>query len=347
MSGGIDQSESQLASRDGELRPTVVAASLSTVPPRLSVIALVGHMVGANLASMVLSLVGGFLQARLLAPAILGLFNGIGLALRYAPFLQLGVLDGLYRELPYHIGRGDRQRAEALASVAQGWALIVGSVYAIALLGVGGWHLAHGRSWMAAGWSSNAILALVFYYKTYYLQLTYRTAQDFSRLALVAVVESMASVVLLILVAWLNFYGLCLRALLVGALGTGMLFLWRPIRVRPTWNVGHLKHLLLVGLPIFSVGQTYSWWSVLDSTLVLKFAGLEGMGLYAMVTMANAAIEFIPSASSQVLYPRMAEEYGKALSVSKVVRIALRPMILTTIALAPVVAVAWGLAGPF
>ena len=311
-----------------------------------SLVTLVGHLVGGNMVSMVLRMAAGMLQGRLVMPATLGLFTGIGLSLRYAPFLQLGILDGLYRELPYHIGRGDRPRAEALASAAQAWALTVGSLYALVLLVIGAWNLAHGRGWMAAGWFTNAMLAVVFYYKTYYLQLTYRTAHDFSRLALMNVVESVGSLLLLALVAWLNFYGLCLRALLTGALGTALLFVWRPIRVRPTWNFADLKHLLKIGLPIFGVGQLYAWWSVLNSTLVLKFAGVEGMGLYAMVMMANTAIDFIPSAVNQVVQPRMAERYGQTHRVGDLLRISWKPMVLTATGLVPVVAVAWWLVPP-
>lgn len=324
-----------------EPKPTAAAA-----PGKRPLIRLVSHLVGGNMASMALRMAAGVLQGRLVAPATLGLFTGIGLSLRYAPFLQLGILDGLYRELPYHIGRGDRPRAEALASAAQAWALAVGSLYALVLLAVGAWNLAQGRAWMAAGWFTNAVLAVVFYYKTYYLQLTYRTAHDFSRLALVNVAESVGSLLLLALVAWLNFYGLCLRALLAGALGTALLFVWRPIRVRPAWNAAHLKHLLKIGLPIFGVGQLYAWWSVLNSTLVLKFAGIEGMGLYAMVMMANTAIEFIPAAVNQVVHPRMAERYGQAHRVGDLLRISWKPMVLTAVGLVPIVAAAWWLMPP-
>lgn len=333
--------EAELASA-----PKPAAPVAPTAPKKRPLVYLVSHLVGGNMASMALRMITGVLQGRLVAPATLGLFTGIGLSLRYAPFLQLGILDGLYRELPYHMGRGDRARAESLASAAQAWALAVGGLYAAVLLAIGVWNLARGNPWMAAGWLTNAVLAVVFYYKTYYLQLTFRTAHDFSRLALVNVVESVGSLLLLALVAWLNFYGLCLRALLAGALGTALLFAWRPIRVGPAWNFGHLKHLLKIGLPIFGVGQLYAWWSVLNSTLVLKYAGVEGMGLYSMVMMANTAIEFIPSAVNQVVYPRMAEQYGKARRVGDIVRISWKPMVLTALGLLPVIAVAWWLIPP-
>ncbi len=330
------------ASADGSVPPPARAAPSA----KRSMAKLVGHLVGGNLASMVLRLVAGVLQGRLVLPATLGLFTGIGLALRYAPFFQLGILDGLYRELPYHIGQGNRQRAEELASAAQAWALAVGGAYAVALLGIGVWNLLRAEYWMAAGWATNAVLAIVFYYKTYYLQLTFRTAHDFSRLAFVNVLESAAGFVLLALVAWFQFYGLCLRALLAGAIGTVLLFLWRPIRVAPRWNFAHMKHLFKIGLPIFTVGQLYAWWSVLNSTLVLKFTGVEGMGLYAMVLMANSAIEFIPSAVNQVLHPRMAEQYGRHHRTDELVQMAWKPMILTAIGLAPLIAAAWWLVEP-
>ncbi len=315
-------------------------------PKKRSMSRLVGHLVGGNVAAMGIRLVSGVLLGRLVPPATLGLFNGIGLSLRYAPFLQLGILDGLYRELPYYIGRGDRKRAEELASAAQAWALTVGIAYAAVLVVIGLWHLARSEFWMAAGWLTNAVQAIVFYYKTYYLQVTYRTSQDFSRLAFVGVVESVASLVLLLAVAWLNYYGLCVRALLVSAVSTGLLFYWRPLRVAPKWGYAHMKYLLRIGLPIFSVGQLYSFWAVLNSTLVLKFAGVEGMGLYTMVLMADTSLEIIPTAVSQVVYPRMAEHYGRTHRVEDMIRIAWKPMILTALGLIPVIAIAWHVIDP-
>lgn len=307
---------------------------------------LVGSLAGGNYVAMALSMVGGVLLGRLVAPATLGLYNGIGLALGYAPFLQLGILNGLNRELPYYVGKGDRQRVEELAAAAQAWALIVGGMVGLALLGVAAWQLARGERWQAAGWFTNAILAVFLFYNTCYLQCTYRTAHDFARLAWVSVAQSVVGLGLLALVAWLSFYGLCLRALLIGAIGTAMLFYWRPVRVGPKWNIGHLKHLLVIGAPIFGVGQLYAWWFVINSTLVLKFAGVEGMGLYAMVNMACSAIELIPSAVSQVVYPRMAEQFGRSHSLPELLRLAWKPMIITAAGLIPVIAVAWWSVGP-
>jgi len=295
-----------------------------------SVLYLAGSLAGGNLVAMALRMVGGVLIGRLVAPATLGLFTGIGLVLGYAPALQLGVLNGLNRELPFFVGKGDLQRVKELASAAQAWALVVGGAVCLALIGVAGWQLAHNEMWKAAGWFTNGILALFLFYSTYYLQMTYRSAHDFARLAFANVVETSVGLVLLVLVAFLSFYGLCIRLVLVSATSALILYRWRPVRVGPKWNIRDLKHLLIIGAPIFGVGQVYSWWGgVINSTLVLKFAGTKGMGLYAMVLIATASLDLIPQAVSQVVYPRMAEQYGRSSSVRELVTIARRPMFIT------------------
>lgn len=311
-----------------------------------SVFSLVRYIVGSNFITLFIRLISGILQARLVSPTTLGLFNSFGLVLQYAPFLQLGIQSGLYRELPYQIGKGDREGALELASAAQAWALLLATATSILMLGIALWYLANAEFYYAAGWFTNSILAIVLFYNTNYLQITYRTSQDFKKLAVVNVIDSIAGLFLLLLVAWLNYYGLCLRAILIGILGTSLLFIWRPLPVSPNWNLKHLKHLFKIGLPIFVVGQIYSFWSALNLTLVLKFTGVEGVGLFAIVTMATSALEFIPSAVNSVLFPRMAERYGENGSILKLLEYATKPILLTFLVMLLVLLPSWFMIDP-
>ncbi len=307
---------------------------------------LVGSLAGGNVVSTCLNMVGGILVARLVAPATLGLFNGIGLVLRYAPLLQLGITTGLYRELPYYIGKGEPNRARAIAATAQGWALVVGGLVSAVLFGIGGWQFLRGEHWLAAAWSTQAILAVFLFYKTSYLLATYRTSHEFARVALVGVVESSATFALIVLVAVLGFYGLCLRAAVAGAIGTALLHYWRPVRVRPRLNLGDMKRLLFVGAPILAAGQLYQLWTVINSTLVFRLAGAEGMGLYSLVGMAGSALGILPLAVAQVLFPRMTEQFGRTGSVRGSLRVAVKPVMITTIGLIPIVLMAQWMVEP-
>jgi O-antigen/teichoic acid export membrane protein len=329
-----------------EILPAAESHAPASVPARRSVAYLAGVLAGGNLLSSLLRLIGGVWQARLVGPSVLGLFNSIGLVMGYAPFLQLGILNGLNRELPYYFGKGDHQRVKELAAAAQAWALMIGSAVSTTLLAIAGWQLVCGEWPLAAGWATYAIMAFLFFYSTSYLQMTYRTSQDFARLAVVGVIESSVALILVLLVALLNFYGVCLRALLAGTVSMMILHYFRPVRVGPKWDWRHLKHLLIIGAPIFGVGQLYTWWAVLDSTLVLHFTGTEGMGLYAVVLVAAATMELLPGAMLQIMYPRMAQQYGRTENVRDLIRMTVKPMLLGAAGMIPLILVAWLLVGP-
>ncbi len=271
---------------------------------------LVGALAGGNVVSSVLRMAGGLLQARCVLPEVLGLFGGLGLVLGYARFLQLGILNGLNRELPYFFGKGDYEHVKELAAAAQAWAVALGAVVALGLLAVATWYVARGEPWLAAGWATQAVLAFIFFYGTMYLQATYRTAHDFARLSLVNVVQNAVALLLVALVALMGFYGLCLRAVFSGLAGLALFYYWRPVRVGLQWSFRRLWHLLVIGLPIFGVGELTMLWTTLEGTLVLDILGRRDMGLYQMIVVAGTTLELLPLAVSQVVYPRMAQEYG-------------------------------------
>ena len=328
------------------IEPQPVAAPVAVETKKPSVLFLVGSLVGGNLVSTVLRTIGGLLQARCIARPLYDLFCSIGLVQGYVSFVQLGILNGMNRELPYFIGKGDRRRVNELASAAQAWSLLLGTAVGVGLSGVGLWQLFCGNLLTAAGWFTNAVLAFLTFYNTYYLQMTYRTSHDFARLAVSSVIENTVALAAVGFVVLLNFYGLCLRALLAAAVSVVFLHYWRPLRIGPRWSLRHMKHLLAIGFPIYVVGQIYAYWATLNATLVLYYLGQDGMGPYTIAIMAGGALELLPGAVGQVLYPRMAEQYGRTGRVRDLVRMSIKPTIVSVVGVALCIAVAWPLVEP-
>jgi O-antigen/teichoic acid export membrane protein len=296
--------------------------------------------------AMALRMASGVLTARVILPSVLGLFNGMGLVLGYAPFFQLGILNGLNRELPYFVGKGDQGRVRDLAAAAQAWAIAVGCAVAAALLAVSCWYALGGKWSLAAGWAATALGAWFLFYSQNYLQTTYRTRGDFARLAFVNVTTSSVTLALVATVWLFGFYGLCLRAAAVGLVELGLLWHWRPVRVRPMWNGASILHLLKVGAPIFGVGQLYAWWTVLDSTMVLRFEGVKGLGLYSLALMSGSALQLLPDSVSQILYPQMAEEYGRGGKLPRLLKIPVRPISFLLLGMIPLAVLGWIAAAP-
>lgn len=281
------------------------------------------------------------MAARLADPAMLGLFNGIGLVTGYVPFLNLGALNGLNRELPYYIGRGEKERALDLAATAKAWSIIVGGFVAAVLCIIAIWYCIAGKWDLAGGWFTYAVGVWVLFYGQMFLQVLYRTHGDFARLSIINVIQNTCSLIFVVFISLFGFYGLCIRSVLVALVLLGLTWWWRPLKVPALWNTQNFIHLLKVGAPIFVVGQLYAWWIVLDSTLALKYVGAQGFGFYQLAIIAGQAMEIIPSALGQILYPRMAQEYGRTGCIVELIRLSYKQVLYFTAAGIPLLIAAW------
>lgn len=280
-------------------------------------------------------------MARLVSPTAMGLFSGLNLVLGYAPIAQLGVLNGLNRELPYFLGKGERDQALQLASTAQCWALWVGGLTSIIFSVVALVYLCLGYQDLSFGWLSNAFGVFFLIFGTYYLQITFRTSGDFAVLSMINVAQSLFGLLLVGLVWLAGYYGLCLRAILSGALITLLLQRHTPLRVRAAWNTKQWIHLLKTGAPIYIVGQIYALWGLLDNSLVLKLEGVRALGIYQLVTITYTAFETLPAAFNQIVYPRMADTFGRTHDPKLVLLEARKPTIWCLSILIPGAFVAW------
>jgi O-antigen/teichoic acid export membrane protein len=312
-----------------------------------NVATLVAALAGGNLLANGLRMVGGILQNRYVGPELLGRFNSIGLALNFTRFLQLGIFNGLNRELPYYVGRNDQSRVRELAAAAQAWAMVLGLAVGLPFFAVAGWHGFCGNLELAAGWFSNGVVGFLFFYATMYLPATYRTSHDFARLSTVNVIQNAVALLLVASVLLWGFYGLCVRAALPVLVGVWMLRRWQPVRVGPRWSFAHLRHMLIVGFPIFVVGELlFALWLLVDQKLVQILLGDRGLGLYSMVIVAGTSMELLPQAVSQVLYPRMSEQYGRTHDLGRIMAMAVRPTIALVAGIVPLVVLGWLLARP-
>jgi O-antigen/teichoic acid export membrane protein len=348
-------SPQDLPADDHEYMVPVVIPSAAELPQAVNASArkgpsfayLVAALAGGNVVSSVLRILGGYLQALCVVPDVLGLFGRINLVQEYVRFAQIGIFNGLNRELPYFYGKGDQRRVAELASTALAWSLCLGTIVSVALAGVTAWFVVRGEWELAAAWGSNAVCCFVLFYAGIYLASTYRTAHDFARLSMVNVIQNVLAVLLVVLVAWFQFYGLCVRAVIAAVVGAVLLHYWRPIPVKPAWNWRQFGHLLWIGIPIFVVGDLLpQLWVTLDKQFVSNILGNNGMGLYSIVIVAGGTLEMLPAAVSQVIYPRMTQHYGKTGRLGEVLLMAVKPMLLTLAGMAPLAFIGWWLAEP-
>ncbi|MCE5253302.1 MAG: lipopolysaccharide biosynthesis protein [Actinomycetia bacterium] len=296
---------------------------------------------GGNLIATGLRLVGSLVLYRVVSPATLGAFQGLTLPQSYISPLHLGVPDGLTRELPLALGRGDRLRAEMLAAAAGWWVGAVSAVACAAGLCLAVVFACRGDTQAAVAWVVNSVAFVSILYGGGYLQATFRTSSEFRALATKAVLEALILLAGVLLVWALDFFGLAGRALLAAAFSLAYLWMNRPFRVRPRWSRSLLLQMWRVGFPILVNNAVLVWWAALDRTLVLTWLGTRELGLYSVALLTSSTIAQFPQAFAQVAYPSLAFDYAGAGEPGDVIRGAWRSCLVPFLVSTAIAAVAW------
>ena len=264
----------------------------------------------SSISLSVAQLVSGVVIVHYIAPHEMGLWSSVTLALTYALFVLAGVQNGLSRELPYYIGANQDGVARRLAATtlfytAGGCALtMLGGVGSVAFLL---WR--HADPKLTCAVAAVTILIICKFYQNY-LFITFRSKNSFLDLARVQMWQAALMIVALPLL-FLGYNGLLLRFVIVAGLSLYLMHRVRPIIVAPAWRTDSFLLLLKTGIPIFVTDYIFNFAGTLATVALLKFGGVEQVGLYALAASASSAFVVVPQSIGHYVYPRMSHHYGR------------------------------------
>lgn len=283
--------------------------------------------------------VGGLVQARYIDPQVLGRYSAFTILAGYLSILHLGSVIALQREYPYWMGKGVPERARLIASVAQGWAFllgwIVGGLYLCLALSA----LLRGYHEAAAAWTAQlAITAPSFYVA--YLSSTYRSTNDFVTWSKLTAAGALTGFFMLPVVVLGGFWGLCVRGAVAAVVAAALLHRYRPLRVAPAFEARQFWGLVRFGLPIdLSNHLVYSVLPATLGALVLHRFGLGVLGLLAFARVAETIALQLAGSLSTVFVPRIHQQMGMTENLAHCARYIRRPMLLCiTVVLAGILA---------
>ena len=306
----------------------------------------VSIFVGGNLVATALGVIGATLQVRYVGPAEMGMFRTFTIVVGYLSFLHLGTIDGLQRQLPCLIGSGRRDRAETAAGAGLAWNMLASATCALVLLGLAIADGINGRWKYCCGWIAHIPLLVSGLYGLS-LGTTYRAGGDFARLSMADVAQSVLGLALLPFVAAWQYYGVCIRAFFSFILKTALLHRLRPMRVPYRLRFGDLWGLLRIGLPLSLIGYiaTSFWWS-LEGSIVLRWFGVEALGLFSVVVLFRQTVCQLVLNVNQIYMPRIAEQFGRSGQIGDCLRLSVKPTVLTALAALAMMAAGWALIPP-
>lgn len=264
---------------------------------------------GSSLATEAAQLVAGFLVIKWITPQDLGLWQSLRLAQVYAFILLAGVNNGLGRELPFYLGKGEDGFAHRLAdtalfcvTVASAIVLIIGVICGIAFAG-------HGGQLVWAILALAIIIALAFYQHIF--TLTFRSNDSFKSLSHIQFIEAGLSLATVPMVYFFGFNGMIGRTLAVAVVKCFLLFYLCPMSMKIRVDWAALKLLLKTGLPIFGLDYVKNSCGTLDRVVLLRLGGVNEVGIYALAGVAIQTLGALPAALGTYIYPRMTYKFGQ------------------------------------
>lgn len=264
---------------------------------------------GSAVATSMAQLISGFLVIKWLLPEELGLWQSVRLAQVYAFLLLLGINNGLGRELPFFLGKGDDSFGNRLAGTAFFCATIANVLVLLAGLGCAFAFAQRGAHLVCAIVAVTLQIMLTFYQQIF--QLTFRSKDSFQKLTVIQLVEAGLSLATVPLVYFFHYYGLLIRVVLIASVVVSLLYIYRPMRVKMRMDWEALRLLFKTGLPIFGLDYVKSSCGTLDRLVLLKIGGVMNVGIYSLSGVALTTLAALPTSLASYQYPRMTYKYGQ------------------------------------
>lgn len=273
--------------------------------------------------------------ARVLAPAEFTMWAITIALLVYAPAILLGTNNGMARELPMMIGAGRHATAER--TVAATW---TATGAAVALMVVATVVVSAVAPILATGAMSFGALAsgtVVFGVQQFVLRSRLRFDSASLQQAVFGILVIIAAVVLGVReTADYAFVALLYGGPLVAAVVVG--FVVTPTSIPVRFDLGEIRRLAGVGLPIMLAGLLFSVFVTLDRWIAITLLGSEDAAPYALASLFAAAMLVVPTVVSQQTYPRMAIARGRGAAAEELLALARRQGILAAALAMPIAA---------
>ena len=294
-----------------------------------------------SLLALVLGLVGSFVQARFVGPEDLGLFRTFGIVVGYASFLHMGVFDGLQREIPYQIGRGDRKAAEAAVASCLVWITAVSMICGFVFVSLAVLEGARNHWREAAGWLAHSFAIVGAFYGTY-LNNIFRSTGRLLSLSKPTALEALAGAVTLPTFPLFGYYGACLRTGLSSGVALVALHWYRPFRTTENASWGRFLSVIRVGFSFSITGYVATaLWTAVEGTFVLRWFGVEALGLFSIAVLVRTVINQLLQNMLQVMTIKVYQEYGRTGRASSCLAMVWRPSVLLAVAIGAFALIGW------
>lgn len=263
----------------------------------------------AQYSTPIVGFLASFLVMRFVEPEIIGAFNSVFIYSTYFGFLQMGVFNGLNRNLAYYKGKGDVTKVSLASSTGFYFSLMIAAISLLIVV------LLYKTSMN----DRTLIVKLSFLYLAItvfvgpivnLLETLYRTGQDFKALGKSIGIENLSYLALSILIVKLGFFGFILAQVARVSIGLLLRMYGKLKTIKFVFSIKILKEQISVGFMIMINSYLYTTFFIFDEFYVANNFDNFNLGNYYLVRLVLFLIPVVPNSLTTIFYPKASTLYG-------------------------------------
>jgi len=286
-----------------------------------------------------MSFIKGFLNARMLAPSLYGLWSGLNIILDYSAYVHIGALNGMNIEIPYQKGRGSEDNISKARNSAFTICLINSVIFSLALVIIAVFLWRGNKISESIGLITIAILNLTTSMYDFYATSLIALKRFFSISKANTFFAFFGVCLTLALVPIFKIYGVYITAVAISLSTFLYLFFKEPSSLRLDFDFRYMRRLIKIGFPVMSINLLNSTIPSMASISVIFFLGRESLGYYAIAMLAAYFLSYFPSSIHRIFEPHIYQKYGETHDPEDLKRYLLKPAMVMSILFPAVMAV--------
>lgn len=295
----------------------------------------------------IIGLLGGLISAAYIIPEDLGTIQKIFLIAPYLGFLHFGVFNGLARNIAFYRVQDQHDKVQRMVNTSFSVARFVSLIGFVVVLFFVGYALNQNASNITIFALFALMLTLTLGPINLHIDTTFRSSQDFGKLATINTKETIIDSVLIVLPVFLGFLGKLIRDGFNVIASFTLRYVNQPIPAKPIFNKYETRELFSVGFPLIIGSYLVGLFSIADQTIIAESLGAKSLGYYTISKMIIFSVPLIPATLSTLLYPKLSEKYGELKNNVHLRKYFWYSLGINIVALVPFCIIAYLSIGPF
>lgn len=284
---------------------------------------------------------------RYVGPEIIGNYQAVILWGSYFSFLQLGVFNGLNRNLAYYKGANRPEELQKATSTGFIFSLGVSFITLCIVLFIATTSINDGSNTVKLALIFLAVSAITQPLVTFF-DMLYRTGQDFKRLGRFILIEN--SIFFLssgLMVVW-GYAGFVVQNILKLVIGFSLRFTGKIKSIKISFNLAVLLNQINTGFPILLNSYLYSTFFIFDQYYIVRNFDRIELGYFNIARLVLFIIPIIPNSLTTVFYPKASIAYGQSGDNPAVLKpFFIKTLVINTLVILPLILFVYVLIGPF